>query len=333
MNNQVLINNLRKTVKLINENSLRFIPGDSPKSFFIHPNFDITNNQIISPHSSTFSIYALKMALRGVLLGANYLIAADLLKNQKLLAPSLLSYYTTCFQLLHSYLALNGHVIIDPVYPVFSAKSKDFDISTIHAIFSAKNSKWTFNKIKRDHEGRWYKLKQIFIKDEDVPLCFKNLFSSWYGDLIKEDIPLYEKIDAKMQGRKIGTPFNIHDKIDEFLSRISETRHISVYESFGGDPEIVDLIQNGDWFSETGIDYQVNNFRRFSYEFYTLCILELKHLINRMRFHKQTRKYLWALVNSPYFDSPKIELIEPESLRSDLNLINNWFLNNRQKKL
>lgn len=333
MKNEVLLNNLRKTINRINENSLPFVPGDIPNSFSTHPKFDIIQNQIISPHSSTFSIYALKMALRGVLLGANYLIAADLSKNQKLHGPAILSYYTTCFQLLHSYLALNGLVIIDPVLPVFSAKDKGFNLQAILAIFSANNSKWTFNKIRRNHEGRWYNLKQIFTKGDDVPLCFRNLFDSWYGHLIKEDIPLCDKIDANMHGRKIGTPLSVIDKIDEFLSRISETRHFSLYNSFGSDPKIVEDLQNRDIFCDIGIDRQVIIFKRFTYEFYTLCLYELKQLINSMRFNKKTRQYLLLLVSSPDFDEPQIELIEQETIRNDLNLLYNWFFNSRQKKL
>jgi len=333
MGNQIFINNIGKTIKLINEKKLTFEIVDTRNTFSTVPRFDFTNKKIISPNSSHFSIFALRMVFRGILLGINYLIAADLSRNKSLWGPSILNYYTTCFHILHSYLALNGHVIIDPVYPVLSRDDENLNIQSILAIFSQKNSKWTFNKTSRDHKGRWFELKQIFIKEEDVPLCFNNLFNLWYGDLIKENIPSITKIIAKIEGKKIGTPLKVHDKIDDFLMRISETRHISLYQSFGSDPNVINSLQNMDTYTNAGIDRQVINFKKFTYEFYQLCLNELKIIINNIKFHKPTRQSLWILINLPNFDFPNIELLELKSLKHDLRFLIDWFSSTRQKVL
>jgi hypothetical protein len=113
---------------------------------------------------------------------------------------------------------------------------------------------------------------------------------------------------------------NIETKLKEFLELIAQKRHTSVYNSFGSNPEVVHDIENGDTFSDFGIDFHSNAFAQFSNEFFEeLLDLTIK-LLQNITIGAESKKALYQAIYTPSFDTPVLNLLSMQ-LQEKIELI------------
>jgi len=322
--NDLLLANIRKSLKLLNTGDIRLslLPDDCTW----RPIVRNTPEGIVCPQADYFGFYALRNAFRGVLLGANYLASGQAILVQSLYGPAVTLFYTASFHALHSFLALNGRVVIE-LTPTKKGHAEDIGDMVI-AILNKKNQ-WIFEPRKRSHVGRWLELESIFApRKYEIPAYFKDLFDYFFTGRghYKCKVPLKEYVRRTSKGEKIspGTPYEVRDKLKEFLRMVAETRHIAMYESFGSDPVVVEGLINRDIFSTRGIDRQANQFERFATTFFQDITERLNWLIEQIEIEKDVRSWLFVSVYTQPFDEPEYDILYPENLASDLKSLHDW---------
>ncbi len=302
--------------------------GKSQQELTPEPRFYLNEKKLESFQYDYFGFYAIAKAYRGILLSINYLVAGDINLSKKLLGPSVSSYYTCAYHLLDSFLALKGRIII--------SKNTEWNNNRINikdqfVIASFTKGKWHFQTKKWGHAGKWQELKQLRLKE--YPDSFIHLFKYWYNFRVKEKTSMSDYIKKRINGEHLGTPISIQDITDEFLKRITEARHESIYSSFGSEPEVMGNVVNGDTNSYTGIEYQAIAFKKFCYEFLNENINVLIEFLNIIHTIKKTRGLLRTVIFYYWFDVQQIDLISDIILRMKLHQIEDYLLSKRQKHI
>lgn len=347
--NRLLQSNIKKSIKIIAEENpkipdhfIKVIGIELDKSGLPNPALEIAkiatqpipwfyrdlSHEFQSPQQPFFGIYAVKNILRGILLGLRFIQGGDLLRENNFLAASIFSYYTAAFHLLHSYLAINGRIIIDIVkgpvnvinygktstssnpslYATVSYEPLEPTPETIIAILTRQNS-WKFEPRARSHSRKWKELEPIFIElGYDIPEFFYSFF---------EYILSYGK-DSSFKG---------DNSIQDGLKRLSEIRHEAIYQGYGFDDFFYNGVVNRDLDWSSGFEIKSERYREFATGFLTHSINEFLEL------KKGTQKDYWnkirGLINNSIF-TPPFEVGMPrlagnpeltESLESIYNLI------------
>jgi len=284
------------------------------KSLTSLPWFYNGNSRINSPQSSFFGFYAFRNIVRGIVLGVNYFKSGNVLCKKNLFSPSISMYYTSAFHFLHSFLALNGRVIIDPVLgPVqveidekvssLCYKRLDKHPDVIIAILTDDN-KWVFEKRKRSHEKRWQELNQIFNeRDYEIPKYFKELFKylNSYGK--------YNDLEANYK---------------TLLKMISEVRHTALYTSYGYDDYVHDVMLNRDTDSSYGIDLKVRHFRAFAGLFLKDVLSQLIGLIKEVELDESIKLELKVSIITPPFETYNLHDLEDDAIYKMLSFLMDW---------
>lgn len=310
-----------KAFKRINNGEVQFgLAGISEKELTPEPRFFRTEKSRIGCYQKEYlGFYVLRSAYRGILLSINFLVAGDNNLSKKLLGPSVTNYYTSAYHILGAFLALKGRVIFE--------RQIIWDDKTLapenqFAVASFTKGKWNLQKKKWGHAGKWQEIKQLRLTE--YPNSFIHLFKYWFKFRIKENISMTEYMDRLVKGEKIGTPLDINDIPDEFLNRITMSRHISMYESFGSEPEVMANIVNSDAFSDNGIDFQAKAYQQFCYQFLRECVDELSCVIEEINISRKARMNLWVAIFQPWFDDQQIDLVDDEVLRNDIKKVESW---------
>ena len=321
---------IRKSINQINNGDLKFdLIGISNKTITPEPRFYKTDdNKIKCYQYDGLGFYVLRNAYRGILLSVNYLVAGDINFSKKLLGPAVSNYYTCAYHILGTFLALKGRIIFDN--QIIFENSKLVEDKRF-AIASFSKGKWHIDSKKWGHAGKWQEIKQL--KLNEYPDSLIHLFEYWYKLRIKENISLNEYVKRLVNKEKLGTPLNINDIPDDFLKRITECRHYAIYASFGSEPEVMANLINGDTFTDRGIDYLAQAFKRFCYGFINENINSLIDLLNFLRIHKKTREWLWISICQPWFDEQQIDEIDDYEIKRKLNGIKDYLFTKRQKHI
>lgn len=321
---------IKKSINRINKGDVKFgLIGLSEKELTPEPRFYKTEDHKTKCYQyDSLGFYVLRSAYRGILLSINYLVAADVNLSKKLLGPAVSNYYTSAYHVLGAFFALKGRIIFDNQI-IFDNKNLKTDDR--FAIASFTKGKWHIETKKWGHAGKWQEIKQLRL--DEYPESLIHLFRYWFKFRIKEDISLNEYMRRRIKGEPLGTPLHIDDIPDEFLKRISETRHQAIYASFGSEPKVMSNLVNRDTFDDNGIDYQARAFKKFCYGFINENADSLIELLNFVRIHKKTRNWLWVAIFQPWFDEQQINQINDEELRQKLNRIKEYLFADRQKHI
>jgi hypothetical protein len=319
MHNSLLFD-ISKTLKKIDTGEVNLGASLGKNNLGIFPSLE-SEKSYLSDQSEYFSFYLLRTVFRGIYLSVNFLAGGAKCQKENLYSPSTLLFYSSAFHTLNAYLAINGRVIVKPVLskPVLGINQKILQDVSIIAYFNFENKLWSINKIKPKHTNRWLELIHIFgvRKNDCIPESFKNLFRSlynpdFYNRIIKNSIFKENYMDDK--------EINIETKLKEFLELIAQKRHTSVYNSFGSNPEVVHDIENGDTFSDFGIDFHSNAFAQFSNEFFEeLLDLTIK-LLQNITIGAESKKALYQAIYTPSFDTPVLNLLSMQ-LQEKIELI------------
>ncbi len=322
-------NILKKTIKRINSGEFEFtLIGKQPKSIPLIPVFyEDSDKYLICYHIDTLGFFAVRCAFRGIFLSVNYLAAADQNFENRLYGPAINNYYTSAYHILSAFLALNRRMYLESQdYQWEYVGEQKFNI-----VASYSNGHWHFEKRKRGHFTKWNEISLLRLIE--YPDSLKQLFTFWFKDWLKEDISVEEYLVRKLKKENMGVCFSINDKISELIKRFIETRHRSVYFSFGSDPQVVTDLVNNDALSTKGIELQANAFKNFTYQFLIENVELLTEFLNSVSIHKKTRAMLHTTILWPWFDQPKRQQIQNRELENKIRQLIDFFLRSRQMKI
>jgi hypothetical protein len=326
----LFISNIRKSIKILSEgvpevpkefievrdersdcDKSSLFPGDKigQSSLDILPWFyKDTANQFQSLQEPFFALYGLRAITRGLFIGFRFIQAGNLLYNHHFLAASISCYYSAAFQLLHSYLALNGRIIIDQVNgpPLiikrkssveYSYRSLDPKPEVIIAILTNSN-KWKFESRPRSHSRRWAELKPILEHNQkntpDFFLKFFKYILSYGGDLIS----------------------NLDNLVSEGLNHLTQVRHESIYSGYGYDDFVHDRLMNRDLYSDRGIDLKANAYQELAIGLLSVAIEGFFSSIDSIPNEQFSKVKCWisASTYAPPFEVEDFQLLDHPEL-------------------
>ena len=264
--------------------------------------------------------FVLRQAIRCLLLGVNYQVAGDLMLQTGLYGPAVASYYTAAYHVLHSFLALEGRVLFDTaIWPIPSRRPPQDRHQPYIALLTVHNS-WVFEPRPRNHRRKWLEVKQAFASLPDaLPACFHKLFGYMYHGVFQRGVDLLETIKNPDKYR-----VRLADRFEDFLTRIAETRHLSIYGSFGSDPNVVDALWNGDVFSTRGIENQAVQFGEFSGSLLMRVASDVKGIMGRLSLNQKLHNALTLSIHYLPFDDPQSDGISDPELADAVKEISAW---------
>jgi hypothetical protein len=231
----------------------------------------LPNGQFITPQEPIFGYYALRNILRGLFLGASFLPAGDILLTKGFLSASIAMYYTASFHLISAYLALEGKVVITPVFgPPYITLDRTHESSghkpipgnpsAICAILTT-NCRWIFEGRTRTHRAYWAELDRTVLHTRSIPECFINFarYLTSYG-------PYEKKYDNEVEMVRDALPY------------LQDARHEAIYQGYGYDPMSDDLLTNRDA-DYAPLDLRAKEYQDFSYGLLDHIVSETRNLV------------------------------------------------------
>lgn len=262
-----------------------------------------SNSELQSPQKDFFGFYALKNILRGIYMSLRFIQAGDVLLENRFCALGTFSYYTASFQLLQSFLALNGHVLIELVHgPPFVRKKGSYSESGHRGIYKhpeliiaklTKENSWKFESRTKTHASRWNEVKPILIGYKDkIPGFFLDFFQY-----------ILSINDGEYETEAI---------IDAGLFQLIAIRHESIYEGFGYDDDVYVGLLNRELITDKGLDLKAENYRRFAVSLLIFCLDEFESLKGSIpeNHYSANKTLLMSSVNAPYFEIGEFPLPE-----------------------
>jgi hypothetical protein len=275
---------------------------------------------LLSAQEDYLGFYALQQAIRGLLLGVNHCVGGNVLLVEELYGPAVASYYTAAFHGLYGFLALSGRVFLDSTsWPIESQRPPGDQSERFIAVLTRRNQ-WILELRPRNHRSRWGEVRQVHaVNPDSLPECFEILFNYMYRGCHQPGVALVEAINNPQKYR-----VRLADRLDQFLERIAESRHDSLYASFGSDPNVMEALWNGDTFTEHGIENQAIHFGAFALALLIDVGRDLNDLIRRISITPEIKTALALSVLSPWFDTPRIASVANDELRQSVQDINEW---------
>jgi hypothetical protein len=288
-------------------------------SLTIQPVLYTDGSMIHCAQADYVGFYAFQQAVRCLLLGVNHHVAGDLLVTSDLYGPAVASYYTSAYHALHAFLALEGRVFFEsPIWPIPSRRPTHGRRGPFIGLLTRNNS-WVFESRQRTHRAKWREVRQAFPQPNDLPHAFHGLFDYMYQGVFQRGADPVDVIQNPDRFR-----IRLADRFTEFLNRIAETRHQSIYESFGSDPHVVEALWNRDAFSTSGIDNQSLHFGGFAGTLLLNVASNVQNLIEKLNPTPEVRTALLLSIHIPWFDEPQIDSISIPVLQSTVTTINDW---------
>jgi len=316
--------NIRKAIDRLNA------PDATPSFELMWPVFGGTRDNITCTQSDYFGFYALSSAIKSLLRGINFIVASQSTLESGLLAPSIGLSYTGAFHSLMSFLALEGR----PHFESFGWARKQSDgnsgvvkkppeLPTMVAAILKVNNRWSFECRTRSHKARWRELLQVFGKRScTIPEYYRRLFNYMFWGRQKERIPVIDAL--KNPGILRANRLQLEDAMDEFLDRIADVRHAALYRAFGEDPRVVEAIWNKEATSSSGIEGQAIEFCSFSEAMFAHVSSDVVGLISSLNPKASVRNALRVGIYFPGLDTPRVDDVSSEALRSQLWRIDTW---------
>ena len=279
--------------------------------------------------------YALQQSALQLLKSVNFHVAGNLLVSNGLYGPAIASHYTAAFRALHSFLAMEGHVIFDSTsWPLPSRRSERF-ADHRHVAILTKNNNWILERRVRNHQTVWAEVRQVFAaRLDELPGYFHGLFDYMYRGQFEEQLTLDVLADVLERsplddfiGRRLDEfRVKLSDRLPEFLQHISETRHRSIYESFGSDPYVHEAICNGEAFSSAGLENQSLEYRQFCESLLADVACDLLRIAESLTVSEEIALALFLTTYMTPFDKPQIDRIGTIKLKDALTRIHEWII-------
>lgn len=273
--------------------------------------------QLASPQAGLFGFYALRNVLRMQLVGVRFFTAGKVLLRQNYLAAAVSMFYSAAFQLLHSYLSLNGRVAIQPVLGRPRVVIEDGAVWGEYGEVSGqpellvgvltRSGRWIFEKARRSHAAQWRQLKAL-TSFRQPPLFFIDFFR--YLCTYREELIVEEE-----------------DLVDEGLKRVREGRHDSLYGGRGFDPTAWDLMEDG--IGGGGMNLKAEAYETFVRELLLHSAAETESLTNAIQ--DETGPALTALrasIFNPMFEMEWTSIPNDDELNVKLGAALTWLFKN-----
>ncbi len=215
----------------------KLIASDAASHFeLLWPVFCGPKKSITCARADVFGFYVLANAVRSLLRGINFVVAARSTLESGLLAPSIALSYTGAFHGLMTYLALEGR----PHFEFFGWAEKQSDgtlvvanrpneLAVIAAVLKVNNS-WSFECRTLSHKARWRELLHILGKSSyTIPYYYRELFTYMFWGRQKKRIPLKDTL--KNPALREANKLQLEDAMSEFLGTVGSALSLSFSES------------------------------------------------------------------------------------------------------
>jgi hypothetical protein len=257
-----------------------------------------SDGRITTPQHNFFGLYALRNILRGMLIGASFIPAGDMTLNHEFLSPAVALYYTASLHLILAYLALEGRVLITPVYGrpyieyfprgVGSGHKPILNGPTAVCSILTDEGKWIFEGRSRTHRTYWAEVDKLMnVKKESLPIFFIEFAHYLVGPFTSKDK-------------------NEKDLVRSAISQLQDARHEALYSGYGLDPISDDMLTNGDadW---APLNLRAKEFKSFAYGLLNHVLKETSSIIDCFNDQcpkelAESRLKIWVSVRTPPFD-------------------------------
>ena len=256
------------------------------------PRFDCSDKELVTPQSRFMGFYALRNAIRGVLIGAGYYKAGIETRRQELYGPSVTMFYTASFHLAISFLALHGRVLMSPVCSLEKAtangtakasagselrsgkKSPEMVMCTL-----TKSGTWTVEGRRRNHRTVWREVDCVLPSGQEVIPAYVTRFLNYIGES-----------ELSMRNATVQD--------------IPNLRHGALYEGFG-----TDRVAYGEIVSRQGnltrpLANKVEQFDAFAAGMLGDVLSDITQLVTNLPMGHDLRRSLVASIYSLPFDLP-----------------------------
>jgi hypothetical protein len=289
----VIIDKLRKSVGI-----KEYEKVVSRIHFTLYPKIDRQKNIVIN--DDLFAYDAISAIIRGLFLSYNHNIGSKILLDSKLFNASIMLSYQSSFALIRSLLAINGFILVE------SYIHNDEYHNELILVKLQRNSKWTVERVRQNHKSIWLLLYQAFPNAKGLPNCFNDLFNYLF--------PTRNMVKLTDPPEFITKKYELEKYFYDFLERIPIARHLSSYESFGEDPEIVEALINRDTFTSLGIDRQAKKYLKFNCDLLLHVSMEINRILDEIKLSEVDKKFLLLKLYKKPFDS-----IIQSKLETDIN--------------
>ena len=318
MLNDLILSNIRKSLRSINQQRLKFSFRPGELNFL--PSFESVNGSIVCAQVDYFGFYALRSALRGLELSTNFLVAGQRTLNDNLYGPAVVSLYTAAYHVVESLLALSGRVwIVED-----KKRPQDTDAPSVVVGLLTRHNTWKFEKRRRGHSQHWKELRPVLLNaDAELPPYFQDLFQHFFRGRYKSRTPRKSYLTALRSANPlpVGEPFSLQEKVDEFLHMIAQSRHDALYTGFGSDPLAYEAAVNGELANGTHMAAQARALENFARGVADEVSAKLDELLGNLELSETVKSALFLSVGFPWFDTPEHDLIQPKELAMRLKRV------------
>lgn len=260
-----------------------------------------------SPQKDFFSFYALRNIVRGCLVSCRFIEGGNLLDDSGFYALSTISYYSAAFQILITFLALHGNVVISS--PIEALLDNQILPTQIIAKLNSENT-WTFEGVDQSHKALWRCLSQVLNER------YKDGFPTFFNEFLKYVAVLN------------GLSFDLNDKqlTQQVVMSIPDLRHKALYTGFGFDKiEFANALKQPS--NEFKIDALSKSLKCFTLDFLSYClkdILPIKAKIEKMQSFFTVYYILRAGIWLPPFETTKDLNLKVDDIEKDIKTLQKW---------
>jgi hypothetical protein len=278
-------------------------------------------------NESVIGFHCLVALSRSVFRAINFLLAGAHVSELGLYAPAVGLFYTSSFHALHTFLGLEGRILLNPVWCV-EATQKPIPVSQrasapskfLMAIVT-KDNRWKYEPRKPDHRTKWLELRQVFAPlDYKIPSFVQRLFAKLYGQQFRPGTKPIEVL-RNPDAFRIG----IREAMDDFLGMIANVRHAALYEGVGVDPHLIEAEMNGDVVARPEqYSSLADTLGIFAASMLTSAARDLAELFSSIPNSQALHDRLALRISIPWPDPPALQMLVNGDLKAALTAIRAW---------
>lgn len=261
------------------------------------------NGKWLSSQKDFFAFYGLRNIFRGCIVSCRFIEGGNLLDKSGFYALAVTAYYSAAFQLLSTFLAINGKIIINSPHIILPDKSnnEEFIVAKLPT-----NDSWIFERLGRNHSVIWRLLSETFTER------YKHGIPNFFSKFLKYVADLND--------------LQTNLSVQENVVLIPRLRHQALYAGFGFDNQAFKdatygLIVHGK------IDALSKSFKEFVLDFLSYCLKETLAIKSEVELMDNFYVYyhlLRAGIWSPPFESAKDINLGISDTENEIKVLQNW---------
>jgi hypothetical protein len=270
--------------------------------------FKDANQGWISPQKEIIAFYGLRNIARGCLISSRFIEGGNLLDESGFYALSVAAYYSAVFQVLITFLALNGKVIIT------SPVDRQLNIQDVPKQLVAKLSRdneWTLHGASRDHKAIWGFLSEVFNEN------YKNGIPGFFTEFLMY-IAKLNQFTLDLTDKK---------EVECVVKSIPSLRHQALYAGFGFDRTKFERAIKEQVEYNSQIDTLSKMLKAFAVNLLSYCLEETLILKGKIEMLEGFASLRFILRNSiwfPPFEATKDLNLGESDIEAKIKILQKW---------